>query len=51
MATQILAAVARRPGAPSQDDVVLAQYESRDGRLTPRPRSVPVRERPPAVTA
>ena len=33
------------------DEVVLTQYESRDGLLTLLPRSVPVRERPPAVSA
>ncbi len=57
MATQILAAVERRPAGPKgshrhdPDEVVLTQYESRDGLLTLLPRTVPTRERPPAVSA
>jgi hypothetical protein len=57
MATQFLAAVVRRPAGPKgshphdPDEVVLSQYESRDGLLALRPRSVPTRERPPAVSA
>ena len=57
MATQILAAVGAGPRArrartaSDPDDVVLTQYESRDGLLTLLPRSVPIRERPPAVSA
>lgn len=50
MATQILAAAHRRTGGLPVDEVMLRQYASVDGDITPTPRTVPSMERPPAAT-
>ncbi|GEP36135.1 glucosyl-3-phosphoglycerate synthase [Nocardioides szechwanensis] len=51
MATQILAAVHARQGRPVPEAVQLRQYRSGGGSITPVERSVPLGERPPAVSA
>lgn len=50
MATQILAAVQARTGRTVPDEVRLRQYRSEGGSITPVERSVPLGERPPAVS-
>lgn len=51
MATQILAAVHARQGRPVPEAVPLRQYRSEGGSISPVERSVPLGERPPAVSA
>ncbi|MCY7395663.1 MAG: glucosyl-3-phosphoglycerate synthase [Nocardioides sp.] len=48
MATQILAAMRSRAGAPVADPVRLRQYQPAEGRIAGVDRAVPVSERPPA---
>jgi glucosyl-3-phosphoglycerate synthase len=50
MATQILAAVQARAGRTVPDEVRLRQYRSEGGSITPVERTVPLGERPPAVS-
>jgi glucosyl-3-phosphoglycerate synthase len=50
MATQILAAVHARQGQAVAEDVPLRQYRSEAGSIVPVERSVPLGERPPAVS-
>jgi glucosyl-3-phosphoglycerate synthase len=50
MATQILAAVHARQGQAVPEDVPLRQYRSEAGSIVPVERSVPLGERPPAVS-